>query len=448
MLTTVVSFIVVLSVLILVHEFGHFFAARSVGIAAPRFSLGLGPRVWGFRVGETEFVLSAIPLGGYVKMAGMEGDEAGEALEGGADPELAGIDPSRYFDAKPLWARAWVISAGVIMNLLFAILAFIVMGLVYGEMTLATTRVAPDTSAFQGAGAQAARLPVGGTLVSVGDRPVANFGQVTDALRTLPAGPATLRFSDAAPVVLDLPAGEAAREQVVAAVAPMPDVVLGIVVKGRPADRAGLREGDRIVAVGGSPVRSWGDAVRLIETSPGRPIPFVVERGGQRLTLTVTPQAESEGGKQVGKIGAQNGAVATAYQPVGVGEAIVGGFTQTWEVAREIVLFLGRMFSGQESARQVGGLLAIGEMSGQAARAGFYVFLGFLAAFSVNLAVLNLLPIPILDGGHLLFLAVEAIRGRPLSVEARIRLSHVGLIIVVALMLWANGNDILRKLGI
>ena len=447
MLTTVVAFIVVLSVLILVHEFGHFFAAKSVDIAAPRFSLGLGPRVWGFRWGETEFVLSAIPLGGYVKMAGMEDDAAAEGLEGGADSEDPPVDPSRTFDAKPLWARAWVISAGVIMNLLFAIVVYSALGMIYGELRIATTRITPDSAQLSGAGAQAARIPAGERVVAVAGKPVASYDDVIRGLRDAPAGPVELRFEGVAPVTLELPAGEAEREALVDAINPAPEAVLGMVVDGRPAARAGLQPDDRVVAVAGSPVRTWEEAVRGIEANPGRAVPFVVERGGRRVTLSVTPEATAENGKQVGKIGAQP-KLETVYGPISAGEAIKGGFQQTWAVAKAILDFLGGLFSGQESARQVGGILAIGEMSGQAARQGMDFFLGFLAAFSVNLAVLNLLPIPILDGGHLMFLAVEAIRGRPLSVEARIRLSHVGLIIVVALMLWANGNDILRKLGI
>jgi regulator of sigma E protease len=447
-LTTAVAFVVVLSVLILVHELGHFFAAKSVGIAAPRFSLGLGPRVWGFRWGETDFVISAIPLGGYVKMAGMEGDEAGGALEGGA--AAAGeppVDPSRTFDAKPLWARAWVISAGVIMNLLFAVVTYTVLGLVYGELQIATTQVQPDTAKLTGVGAQAARIPAGAKVVAVGATPVKTYDEIIRALRDAPAGPITLRFAAAPEVALDLPAGKAEREALVDAIDPAPEAVIGMVVDGRPAARAGLRPDDRVVAIGGAPVRTWEQAVRAIESAPGKPLPFVVERGGKQVALTITPEASPGEGGTVGKIGAQP-RLETVYGPISVGEAVKGGFQQTWGVAKTIVNFLGRLFSGKESARQVGGILAIGEMSGQAARQGMDFFLGFLAAFSVNLAVLNLLPIPILDGGHLLFLAIEAVRGRPLSVEARIRLSHVGLIIVVAMMLWANGNDILRKLGI
>lgn len=443
---TILALLVVLSVLILVHELGHFFAAKSVDIAAPRFSLGLGPRVAGFRWGETDFVLSAIPLGGYVKMAGMGDDEAAEGLEGGAGDDDPPVDPSRTFDAKPLWARAWVISAGVIMNFLFAALVFTAMGLFYGEAHIATRQLAPNPDA-EGAPAAVRALPRGTEVVAVGGQPVETYDDFARAVLEAPAGPLTLRFANAPDATVEIPAAERDRAPLLTALPPLYPARVGQVIAGTPADRAGLEDGDRIVQIGDTPVTSWNEAVTLIQDAGGRALPFVVERDGGRVSLSITPEVAQEGGREVGKIGAAVD-VPTVYRPLGAVDAIRAGVQQTWGVTNLIVTFLGRMISGQESARQMGGLLAIGEMSGQAAHAGMYTFLGFLAMFSVNLAVLNLLPIPILDGGHLMFLAIEAVRGRPLSVEARIRLSHVGLILVVALMLWANGNDILRRLGI
>ncbi|MDB4947973.1 MAG: Zinc metalloprotease [Gemmatimonadetes bacterium] len=450
MLTTIVSLIVTLSVLILIHEFGHFFAAKAVGIYAPRFSLGLGPRVAGFRVGETEFVLSAIPLGGYVKMAGMEADEAGEALEGGPDGGEAPVDPSRTFDAKPLWARTLVISAGVIMNLLFAFVVFTGLSMWYGQPVDPSTRLVPPSAA--GPAAPLAAVPYGARVVAVGDRAVHSSTDAYEGLHEAPAGPVQVRFADAPPVMLQLPAGEAARLELVRQVRFAHDAIVGTVVQGRPAARAGIRSGDRIAAVGGRTLRSWEDAVAAIEGSPGRPVALQVVRGGRTLSISVTPSAETgrdASGRTVavGKIGISPD-IPDAHRPVSVGRAIGDGFFATRATASSLFDILHKLVSGQESARNMGGLLTIADASGESARMGMEYFLTFMALFSVNLAVLNILPIPILDGGHLLFLAIEAVRGRPLSVEARIRFSHVGLLIVVALMVWANANDILRKLGI
>ncbi|HEX6040376.1 RIP metalloprotease RseP [Longimicrobium sp.] len=437
---SILATVVALSVLILIHEFGHLFAAKSVGIAAPRFSLGLGPRVAGFHWGETEFVISAIPLGGYVKMAGMEDDEAMEVLEGGE--QAPPVDPSRTFDAKPLWARAWVISAGVIMNLLFALLANIVLAFAQGEPYISETRLAPITT-LGGSTAQVAQVPLGARVVSVGGRPVANYNEIQDALLAAPAGPVALGLEGRPVVTLQLPAPGGSRDSVVGALQPLSAPVLGQLNPDQPAADAGLRAGDSIVSIDRQPIRTWPEAVERVRASPGKPLAVVVERNGTRREVTLTPRAEKEQDKTVGKIGAA-GLPQTAYRTLGFGEALSYGTAETGRMIKTLMVTLRDLFTGALSPRNLGGLLAIGEASGESAQQGPATFLWFLAFLSVNLAVLNLLPIPILDGGHLMFLAIEAVRGRPLSVESRIRLSHVGLIIVVGLMLWANGNDVVR----
>ena len=436
---TILATLVALSVLILVHEFGHFFAAKSVDIAAPRFSLGLGPRVAGFKWGETDFVISAIPLGGYVKMAGMEDDEALSALEGEAEP----VDPSRTFDAKPLWARAWVISAGVIMNLLFALLANIILAATQGEPYLAETRLAP-VAGIGGSAAQAEQVPSGARVTAVGGQPVATYNELMEALERAPAGPVSLALEARPAVSLTLPARGAARDTLLAALRPLAPPVIGAVLADEPAAKAGLRADDRIVSIGGRPVATWTEAVERFRQSPARPLALEVRRGDQTLQLTLTPRSERERGQLVGKVGALEKPAALEYRKLGFGAALKMGAQETVSMVRLLLVTLRDLFTGALSPRNLGGLLSIGEASGQSAEQGPATFLYFLAFLSVNLAVLNLLPIPILDGGHLMFLLVEAVRGRPLSLEARIRLSHVGLIIVVGLMLWANGNDVVR----
>lgn len=437
---TILSTLVALSVLILIHEFGHFFAAKSVGIAAPRFSLGLGPRVAGFWWGETEFVISAIPLGGYVKMAGMEDDEAMEVLEGGE--QAPPVDPSRTFDAKPLWARAWVISAGVIMNLLFALLVNIGLAAVQGKQYVKETRLAPITT-VGGSAAQAANVPLGVRVTSVGGKPVANYDEIVEALQAAPAGPVALGLQGRPAATLNLPAAGPSRDTLVSVLRPLSEPVIGALVPDDPAADAGLRPGDRIISVAGKPVATWPETVALVRASPGKPLALVVETRGERRNVTITPRAATEGKLTVGKIGASE-LPALAYRRLGFGEALAYGTSETWRMIKLLLTTLRDLFTGALSPRNLGGLLAIGEASGDSAEQGPATFMLFLAFLSVNLAVLNLLPIPILDGGHLMFLAFEAIRGRPLSLEARIRLSHVGLIIVVGLMLWANGNDVVR----
>lgn len=447
-LLTLVAFLVVISVLILVHEFGHFFAAKSVNIQVPRFSLGLGPRVAGFRIGETEYVLSAVPLGGYVKMAGMEDDEAAEALEG-AGPAEEEVDPERTFDVKPLWARAWVISAGVIMNMIFAFLVFLGLLLGYGETEEATTRVfvsAPDS--LSGIAAPLARVPYGTELRAVGSRPVKSWEDIQEALAEGPAGPTQLRFAGAPAVTVDLPAEKEARAPVLRALQPFYDPVIGTVVAGRPAAKAGIQAGDRVVSAAGKPVRTWQDFETSIRAHAGQSLPVELQRGGERVAVTLVPETEKELNAEmkrvpVGKIGVSP-KIDLIHRAIGPGEAVKRAAQQTWDGAAAIVDVLGRLVTGKESMRSLGGPLAIGQISGETARLGLGAFLSFMALFSINLAIFNLLPIPILDGGHLLFIAIEGIRGRPLSVEQRVRLSHVGMIFVVGLMVWAITNDLLR----
>lgn len=451
MLITVLATLVVLSVLILVHEWGHFFAAKSVDIAVPRFSLGIGPKVVGFQRGETEYVLSALPLGGYVKMAGMEDAEMVEVVEGGAAPE---VDASRHFDSKSLLARAWVVSAGVIMNVLFAWLVFTVLAMAYGERFTPVTQLAVPPAEELPAGAEEiARVPQGARVMAVGSTPVEHWEDVQEALVRAPAGPIVIRFADARPATLRIPANETERLALLRALQPMYAPVIGQITPGLPADRAGLKPGDRVRVAAGQSIASWDEFVRIVRAHPGRPLALRMERDGRVLDMRLTPDAEREttgpaAGTTIGRVGVGS-EIPVVHRRPGVVGSVISGAKATWSTVAMIGTSLGRLVSGRESPRAVGSLLTIGKVSGEVARLGLEQFLRFMALFSVNLAVLNLLPIPILDGGHLLFLGLEALRGRPLSIEQRIRLSHVGLIVIVGIMLWGMTNDVLlHVLGI
>ena len=366
MIITILVTVIVLGVLIFVHELGHFAAAKSVGIEVPRFSIGLGPKMAGFRRGETEYVLSWIPLGGYVKMAGMADEEITGGLEGGADERrttearrAAGASP-RDFDAKPFWARVMVISAGVIMNWLFAVVAF--------------AAIAMGRGVFEP------------------------------------------RIADVAP--------------------------------GSPAAEAGLRADDLITRVDGVRVHDPTQVTMRIERRVGEPVDIIVERGSETLAFVATPDSVEQfsdltgGSRTVGRIGIRIGADGGRAGPL---RALGEGWSSATYWGGAVLQFLGDLITGRSSAREIGGPIMIGEISGRAARAGFWELLGFMAVISINLAIFNLLPIPVLDGGHLLFLGIEGLRGgRPLSVQQRMRFTTVGMVFVFALMLWAVGNDVLR----
>jgi regulator of sigma E protease len=360
-MVTVLATVVVLGVLIFVHELGHFLAAKAVDIEVQRFSLGLGPKMFGFRKGETEYVISWFPLGGYVKMAGMAEEEGIGMLEGGA---AGGREPSpRDFDAKSLPARTLVISAGVLMNLLFAIVAFIVV-----------------------AKAQGVQL-----------------------------------------------------------------ALISEVQEGSPAAEAGFQAGDHIVSVEGQRVRAFEELALLVQQSPEESIRVGVDRDGERLSLNVVPRRVSiysdviRDTVDIGQIGVTSDPEG-GYRTLSWAEAIPEGSFRSWYWVRTTLEFLGQLVSGQSSAKEVGGPILIGQLSGRAARAGIWALLSFMGIISVNLAILNLLPVPVLDGGHLTFLAFEAVRGKALSVEQRIRLTQVGLVLIVGLMVWVITNDVLRLL--
>ncbi len=449
MLTTLVAFLIVIGVLVFVHELGHLVAAKSVGIAVPRFSIGFGPRIAGFHWGETEYVISALPLGGYVRMAGME--DAAE-LEGGSELSMEPSD--RDFDAKPLWARFWVISAGVLMNFLFAIVVLAMVALIWGQAINPTTRVAiSERSTLSGAAAPLASIPTGAELSAVGGEPVDNWNEVVARLSDAGAGPLSLTFVDGQEVTLNLPSSATERLEVIEHVDFFAEPVIGGVETGSAADVAGMQEGDRVVRAADQPVSSWTEFVDVIRANPGTDVPLVVMRGGEEVALNVTPEPAQEtqvSGRRVeiGRLGVLAQAVETEHQEVGFFEAVRHGWDVTYGTSVMIVKLLGDLFTGDASPRSLGGPLTIGQISGETARAGIEMMLGWMALLSINLAVLNLLPIPVLDGGQLLFLGVEAVRGRPLSVEQRLRLSHVGLIIVVGIMVWAITNDFLRIFGI
>ena len=363
MIVTILVTILVLGVLVFVHELGHFAAAKSVGIDVPRFSIGLGPKMVGFRRGGTEYVLSWIPLGGYVRMAGMADEEVTSTLEGGDSPEetarRAAAPGPGDFDGKPLWARVLAISAGVIMNWLFAVVAFAAIAMGRGVIEPRIVEVAP----------------------------------------------------------------------------------------GSPAAEAGLRSGDLIRRVDGAAVHDPAQVTMRIERLAGKSVDIAVERGGERLTFVATPETVEQysdligESRTVGRVGISIGAERGRADPIA---ALGHGWSNTTYWGGAVLQFLGDLVTGRSSAREVGGPILIGEISGRAARAGFWELLSFMAIISVNLAIFNLLPIPVLDGGHLLFLGIEAVRGRALSVQARMRFTTVGMVFVLALMVWAVGNDVLR----
>jgi regulator of sigma E protease len=469
MLITILSTVVVLGVLIFVHELGHFVTAKLVDIEVPRFSIGLGPKLIGFRRGETEYVISWLPLGGYVKMAGMEemeriegGDPAhkevvrADIIDAGiisdAVPETAStgkrVRGPRDFESKSIPARVLVISAGVIMNMIFALVVFSAIFYFYGVERSFEPRVARVRADRLPEGAKAlAALAPGARLISIGNKRIEQWQDVEQAVLTSNPGPTTFQFEQAPAITVNIPQKDSLKVEILEALEP--EAIIGTVVKGMPAAAAGIQVRDRVISAGGKPVQSWRDLTQVIEGNPGKPVPLTIQRGTGNLTVTVVPKATDQiSQKNVKRTVGLIGVRPMFTEKPSLVSAIGQGAKKTWQFAALTIGFLKDLFTGHASPRNLGGPILIGQLSGQVARAGLEAFLSFMALMSVNLAVLNLLPIPVLDGGHLMFLLIEAVRGRALSIEQRMRLSQVGFVIVVAIMVWAIANDVLRLFGL
>jgi regulator of sigma E protease len=452
-LTTILSLIVVLGVLVFVHEAGHFIAAKWAGIYVHRFSLGLGsPIPWlTFRRGETEYSISWLPLGGYVKMASREEDATSSKLEGGHAE--APVPPDRVFEAKPVWKRMVVILAGVAMNAVFAWAVFTFLAAKNGRQIDPVTTVGrvvpelvpPEAAAFR-------QIEPGTRIVAVNGKPVASWDEIQEGIANTPDPEIRLRLENGAVVTANIhPDALEQRIKASQSLQPYRAPVVGQVVPGRPAARAGIEPGDTITTVGGRRVAQWYDLVELLQSNGGRPLSVEVARGPRHLTYEITPYVDSVTGpdgkvQAVGRIG-----VAAAAQfrsePLTLGQAVVEGWRGTVGASTQIVRTVRGLFSGRISKREVGGPILIGQLAGESARLGLDAFLAFMALISINLAVLNLLPVPVLDGGQFLFLVAEAVVRRPLPLKLRERLTMLGLVLIVLLMGLAFSNDLRRLFG-
>ncbi len=451
-LLNILALIVVLGVLIFVHELGHFLAAKAAGIYVHRFSLGMGKpvRALTWRRGETEYAVSWLPIGGYVKMASREEDPASSTLEGG--PASASVPADRVFEAKPVWVRIIVILAGVTMNTLFAWLVFSGLNFVNGRTVVPITRVGAVAPTLPAGAEELARLSPGDRIVRISGRPVASWDDIQETFLSTSADSFRLEVEGRPDLTVRLHRDALeARLAAVQALQPFITPIMGEVVPGGPAARAGVRSGDTLISVAGQPVRQWLDVIPLVESRPDQDLTLRVGRPEGRKELvahTLTEMVkDSTGIHKVGKL-RLGPAVPTNHRPLTLGQAAITGGRQTLAVSTQIVRLVRGMFSGRVSTRGIGGPIAIGIAAGQSAQLGITAFLAFMATISVNLAVLNMLPIPVLDGGQFLFLIGEAVLRRPLSPKLRERLTFVGLILIALLMVLAFSNDIRRGLGL
>ena len=447
---TVLSLIVLLGVLVFVHELGHFLAAKWAGIRVFRFSLGMGAPIKAltFHRGGTEYTVSWLPLGGYVKMASAE-EMAGDMLEGGR-PEGMEVAREETFESKPVWKRMIVILAGVVMNVLFAWLILSGVFLKNGRAVIVTTTVGRVVDSALAPEAKAlATLQPGDRITAVDGKPVDSWDGIMRAIQAGTADSIVITLEGKAALVLPLHRDDLTqRIGASGALLPLMPAIAGEIVKGRPADEAGLRKGDTIITVEDQPVSQWYEVVGHLENRAGVQTRFEIGRVDGRHQLTITPYEDKVRNRTIGRIGVYPTPLPVRHEPLGLGAALAAGGIATFETSTFIFRTVRGMLSGRVSTNEVGSVIAIGQAAGESARAGIDSFLGFMALISVNLAVVNLLPIPVLDGGQFLFLLGEAVLRRPLPLKLRQRLTAVGLVLILLLMALAFSNDIRRIFGL
>lgn len=341
----------ILGTLIIVHELGHFMAAKLGGVGVEKFSLGFPPKLIGKKWGDTEYLISAIPLGGYVKLVGQ-------------DPQDEEADPTRSYSTKTVAVRMQVVLAGPLFNLLFAAVILAVIHMI-GIPSLTTK--------------------------------------------------------------------------------------IGEVKEGSPAKKAGLLSGDRVVAIEGNALREWDKMTEIVHQSPGKDLEIVIERESRQISFRIRPEAQKVPNifgeeKQVGLIGIAP-AGELIYQRYNPLIAIYKGFEKTYQIIHFTVISIVKLIQGVIPAKTIGGPISIIQMAGEQARQGWLNWMFFVALLSVNLGILNLLPVPILDGGHIFFLLIEGFWGKPISVQKQEMAQRVGLLLLISLMLFAFYNDIMRLLG-
>jgi regulator of sigma E protease len=422
---------IVLGVLVLLHEWGHFIAAKWCGVRVDVFSIGFGPRLWGIKRGDTDYRISALPLGGYVRMAG---DSPVEERTGAA----------YEFLSRPRWQRCLIAVAGPAMNILLTFVVFMGVFWLVGIPTPSYFRQAPDVIAVP--------HDASPTGVMSGDRIVQVNGQKTPTWQAVFAQGENARPGDTLSIVvlrngtqqtLSVPIPQPPASENLLGFPPMKSV-LDEVLPGTPADKAGMQPGDIVTSVDGHPVLTWLQFVDAVHSSEGRELQVTIQRGGHDLPLSVTPARQMDpDGKMVWQVGVLPGS-DDYYERESFIASAKNSLDSTINGVRQIGNVLGGLASGKVSVRDLQGVIGIARESGRAAKRGpiDLIFLG--AVISLNLGLLNLLPIPILDGGHVLMLAIEGIMRRDLSVAFKERFVQVGLVFLLGLFAFVMYSDIMR----
>jgi regulator of sigma E protease len=437
-------FIVAISVLVAAHEFGHFIVARKLGFKVLRFSIGFGKPLLAWRGGppdHIEYWLSMIPLGGYVKML--------DEHEG----PVVSQDRHRAFHQRPVWQRVAVLLAGPAFNFLFAIVAYWLM-FVTGVEALKplVAGVEPDSVAAR------AGLVAGDEIESVGGQATVTWENATLRILDELLGDGRIELSvrrpngDTRDLVLDVQGRTAELTEPAVlfdglGIRPGVAAIAAVVQPDSPGERAGIEPGDVMLRADGQSIEGWGQWVDFLQQRPGETIDLTVLRGDREVELTVALDTLVDNGRSIGRIGVERRLDVTAEQRYGLLESVPRGIEKTWEVIAFTVSMVGHMVTGDVSLKNMSGPLSIADIAGSSADAGLAVFLNFLAAVSISLGILNLLPIPLLDGGQIVYQLAEGIKGSPLSERAIVIGNQIGIFFVIALTGFAFYNDIVRLFG-
>ncbi|NGN99774.1 sigma E protease regulator RseP [Grimontia sp. S25] len=440
-------FLIALGILIAVHEYGHFWVARKCGVKVERFSIGFGKSIWK-KVGKdgTEYTLAMIPLGGYVKMLDERVDEVPESQK------------EQAFNNRPLWQRSAIVAAGPAANFLFAIAAYwLVMIIGVPAVKPIIGDVAPHSIAAQ-AGIEPGMELTEISGIKTPDWESVNFqliAHIGDSEMTLAVKPdenaayAIEKKLDLATWSFDPESQSALRTLGMTPYRPEITNVLSNVVEGSAAERAGLLVNDRLLSLGDKPVTEWSGVVETIRANPGQALAVLVERDGAEVSLTLTPDVNEQDGKATGYAGfaphvepwPESHQLTLQHGPL---DAIPAAMDKTWQVVSLTAGMIKKLFTGDVAVKNLSGPISIAKGAGMTADFGLVYFLGFLALISVNLGIINLLPLPVLDGGHLLFFGIEAVTRRPVSERVQDMGYRVGTAIIMALMAVAIFNDFAR----
>jgi len=449
-LYTLIAFVVAISVLVVVHEFGHYWVARRMGVKVLRFSLGFGKPLWMRRFGrdQTEWVIAAVPLGGYVKML--------DEHEG----KVAKKDLARAFNRQPTVKRVAIVVAGPLFNFLFAILAYSILNMAGTEGIRPVVGKIAESSLAQQAG-----FRQGDEFIAIDGYKVQSWDQRRLYLyeRALDRATVTFTVRDLDGLIqeraLDLSSLSAADvgagllERQVGLFPSLPELepVIGTLDARGAAAQAGLQAGDRVIAIDGQPVNTWQDMVKTVNARPDVALRLRVERNGVTQEFSVTPHLTENAGQRIGRIGVgvripelpADMRVMVRYAPLA---ALAEGMETTWRMSALTLKMLVKMLKLEVSTKTISGPLTIAQYAGASAQIGLDRFALFLAVVSISLGVLNLLPIPVLDGGHLLIYLIEGIQGKPLSEAVLHWGQQIGIALLIALMVLAFYNDFMRIL--